>query len=167
MEHRGHSRNADGTPKEHQQHQPGFQRAAPFGHHMVRQCVCISVNICVVPDLFSPATLGIQLGYAIDTQGLQQANTIAVVSCCGALCTMPQSPVCSGFARSAITAATPRRSGMWCASNSRHAWLSDRFARGLVRASCLCHFKGWCILDQHDISAVNRADDAATASVRI
>ncbi|SCZ21272.1 hypothetical protein SAMN02787148_102239 [Burkholderia vietnamiensis] len=34
------------------------------------------------------------------------------------------------------------RSGMWCASNPRHAWLSDRFARGLVRASCLCYFQG-------------------------
>ncbi len=34
------------------------------------------------------------------------------------------------------------RSGMWCASNPRHAWLSDRFARVLARASCLCYFKG-------------------------
>ncbi|CAB3774316.1 hypothetical protein LMG30113_07556 [Burkholderia paludis] len=52
---------------------------------------------------------------------------------------MPPNIVCSGFVRFAAAAATPRRSRMWYVSN---AWLSDRFARVLARASCLCYFKG-------------------------
>jgi hypothetical protein len=59
------------------------------------------------------------------------------------------------------------RSGMWCASNPRHAWLSAvSHAVWYVRHVCAIS-KEWCVLDQHEIYAANTVDDGATAGTRI
>lgn len=55
-----------------------FNDSSPFGHDMVRQCDSITENISVVPVVFIGATLGIQVEDTIDTQGLQQGDTVVV-----------------------------------------------------------------------------------------
>lgn len=110
-------------------------------HDMVRQDVGISAN----PSCLSPhpgAKLGIQVGDTIYTHVLQQGDT--VVGTRSMRCNLHHAAKPRPYWLSAIPGRRSSflRSGMWCASNPRHAWLSDRFARGLVRASCLCDFQG-------------------------